>query len=468
MKLVSKDGSLVPVRRRFNFVGSDMGGFSGSLGYAPSGLFGWSNTAELVPGPGGKRMFANFYDIYRSNPWVFACVNLISWSLSRLPLKLYELDADGNRTQIRGDVPATPGRNSAAQNIARVLHRPGPRVSRIVMFRKLATDFLIAGNGLLEKQRGPIGVNGLTQRPWRRVNVVLSKNDDDPVSYYEIIPREATTGIENRRLIPEDVVHIDIGNDPEWPVGMSPMHSFKYTIALYNAIQRHLTAFFGNQARTAGHLKLEKGTSREVLAFIREELAQIYASPENAGRPMVTSGEWQTVSVDPQHSSIADLVKLSREEVVAGYGVAPPLVGILDRAIMGNIRELRSHHLRDVVGPWAVLFEDSIEAQLLDTPTLANDFLEFDMGETLRPDFEARAAAMRDFQNTYALNERRKLENLPRIDNPDADAVYLPMNESPVGANTPPTGDPGADPTGASDNGHHRQTYVRIGPKVEV
>lgn len=469
MRVLTSSGSIVPVRQRYNFVGTDfMSG--GMLGWStPPGMSQWSQGAELISGPGGRRIFANFYDIYRTNPWVFACVNLISWGLARLPLRVYEVDADGNLNEIRGDVPTTPGRNTAAQNLARVLDRPQPRRSKIAMFRKLAADFLISGNGLLEKQYSNTGLSGLVQRPWRRINVVLSENDidEEPVLYYELMPRGMTSGdTGSRKLIPEDVVHLDVGNDPEWPIGISPITSMKSTIALYNAIQRHLVAFFGNQARTSGHLKMEKGTKREVLAFVREELAQLYASPENAGRPIVTSGEWQSISTSPEHSSIVELAKESRLEVAAGYGVPPPLIGILDRAIMGNVRELRSHHLRDVIGPWAVLFEDSLEAQLMpDSPSLANNTLAFDMGAALRPDFEALAAALRDFASTASLNERRKIVDLPKIDHPDADAVFVPLNESPIGDKTPDDGgeDPGGqDPSSASGNGHRKRSYVRI------
>lgn len=469
MRVLTSEGSIVPVRQRYNFVGTDFT-TGGMLGWSsPLGMTPWAQGTQLVVGPGGRPVFANFYDIYRSNPWVFACVNLIAWGLSRLPIKVYELDADGDTTEIRGDVPMTPGRATAAQNIARVLHRPGPRKSRIVLFRKLAMDFLISGNGLLEKERGPIGLSGLTHRPWRRVTVNLSGDDfdSDPVSFYELVPRGMQTGSDNtKKLLPEDVVHLDIGNDPEWPVGLSPMTSMRATIALYNAIQRHLVAFFQNQARTSGHLKMEKGTKREVLAFVREELAQLYASPENAGRPIVTSGEWQSISTSPEHASIVELAKESRLEVAATYGVTPPLIGILDRAIMGNVRELRSHHLRDVIGPWAVLFEDTLEAQLMsDSAALANNTLAFDMGAALRPDFEALATALRDMAVTMSLNERRKIVGLPKINNPDADAVYVPLNESPITDNTPgDDGDPGGqDPSQASGNGHHKRAAVRIG-----
>src|SRR4051794_14645703 len=96
MRVLTSDGSIVPVNRRFNFVGSDQ--MSGGLLGFPSSFSSsvWSSGTELISGAGGRRLFSSFYDIYRSNPWVFACVNLLSWGLSRFPLKVYEMTADGD------------------------------------------------------------------------------------------------------------------------------------------------------------------------------------------------------------------------------------------------------------------------------------------------------------------------------------------------------------------------------------
>lgn len=427
MKLLTAGGSLIDVSRRASPVaGLDSPRRLGSVG-----------KVDLVPLGDGTLQTSTFYGIYRSNPWVWAAVNAITWAVSRTPLKLYEItDEKGGRELVRPDISA-PGRNSAAQRLAIVLRRPEPRRSRITVLRKQTTDLLVTGNAMLAKEGRGASLEHLWHVPWRKVTV--QEGETVPILYYEL------GGWRKRKqLTPEDVVHIDVGNDPELPIGTSPLSSLKYTVALYNVIQRHLKNFFGNAARPAGNLQLDKATKPEVLAFIREQVAQMYGGPENAGRTMVTTGKWESIMDTADHSQIVELAKLSREEVAAAYGVAPPLMGILDRAIMGNVKELRIHHLRDCIGPWCALIEEELAAQLLaDSPTLDRHFLEFDLGEHLRPDFEARAKAWKDFEHTYALNERRKAENLPTIDHPLADAVFLPLNERPVGDDLEDIGDGG-------------------------
>lgn len=418
MKLLTREGSLAPVRQRFNFVGSSRP------------LLSILDSVDLAPIIPGVRNRQTFYDIYLSNPWVHAAVNHIAWGVSRIPVKVYEvLDADGNVRRIRGDVPTSSGRPTAGQALDRLLNRPEPRRGRMRSLRRPITDTLIAGNGLQEKRRGPSGIEALVHIPWRRVTVIEGAQED--IAFYEITDR---LGRDPRRIIPEDVIHYELGNDPDKPIGISPLASLKYTVALHNAIQRHLTSFFGNSARPSGNLQLDKGTKKEVLELIREEIKQLYTNPENAGKVLVTTGQWQSITESPEHSEIIELVRLSREEVAAAFLVPPPLMGILDRAIMSNIRELRTHNLRDVIGPWAVLFEGEINAQLVaESPALTNHRVEFDLNEQLRPDFEALAKALRELQSTYSLNERRKIVNVPPIDHPDADAVYIELNMAPIG-----------------------------------
>ncbi len=124
--------------------------------------------------------------------------------------------------------------------------------------------------------------------------------------------------------------------------------------------------------------------------------------------------------------------------MAAAYNIPPPLIGILERAIFSNVVELRTHFIRDVLGPWAVRFERAIDAQLLPlSPAWDNLFVSFDLDEQLRPDMQAMADAFQKMRHVRTPNEMRDMVNLPPIDDPRADALWLPMNEQEVGAAEP-------------------------------
>ncbi|MCB1249999.1 MAG: phage portal protein, partial [Acidimicrobiales bacterium] len=175
-------------------------------------------------------------------------------------------------------------------------------------------------------------------------------------------------------------------------------------------------------------------------------LQKLYSGPDNAGRVLVTSGEWSAITEAPANTQVVELAKQSREEICSAYGCPPPLIGILDRAIMANVRELRSHSARDVVGPQVTLLEGDLDAQLLaGDPDLSALLIELEMAAVLRPDLEGRSETWKNQRYVRSLNEIRQTEGLPRIDHPDADMPWMPLNEAPLGADSAPA-DPSAAP----------------------
>src|SRR5205807_2450034 len=97
---------------------------------------------------------------------------------------------------------------------------------------------------------------------------------------------------------PDDCVHFCWGDDPESATGSSPLEACHYTIALYDAIQRHVVNFYGNSARPSGVLKVSRMPSKRELDVMHEEIRMLYTAPENAGNVMITRGEWQKIAED--------------------------------------------------------------------------------------------------------------------------------------------------------------------------
>lgn len=380
---------------------------------------------RFVDGPDGRVTRASYADLYRKNPWVYGAVQVKARGLARLPCKVYRLDEEGNRERVRGDTPQGAGRPTGGANLDAKLKHPNDTTSGYQLKLSTAVDLEIYGNALWKIGRDRMnGLDGLWHVPWKKVSVILG--EEVPIQGYEIV---GTTG-KRTVLDPDQVIHFGRGDDPESPLGTSPMEPLARTTGLMDAMRRFLLAYFRNQARPSGNLKLPPGADQGVLEFIRDEVQEIYSSPENAGRPMVTTGDWQQLSDEPQHSQVVELDKLSREEVCAALLVPPPLLGILDRAIMSNVRELRDHYYQDVIGPEAVAVESDLMSQLLPRFSSLDDlFVEFDMDAMLRPNLLDRAKAYREMRFVYTPNEIRRTENLDPIKDERADTIWMPSNE---------------------------------------
>lgn len=387
--------------------------------------------------PGGGYQAATYEMVYRSNPWVFAANQAISRGVSRLVMKIYQYDAKGNRDRIRSDLPGSLGRKSVGQSLDALMRQPEPGVGRQEWLRKIVLDKGVYGNAIVTKDRN--AATGMPESlwhvPWKRV--IVQEGEDVPVLYYEVRSRTGTK--DPARFSPDDVIHFGRGTDVDSPIGISPLAPLKFTLALHDALWRHAVSYFANAARPSGMVQLDKGASESVIKAIREQVQDLYTSPENAGRVLVTSGNWQSITDSPDQAQIIELARLSREEVAAAYGIPQPMMGILDRAILNNTKELRNFFQRDTIGVEAAAIEDDLMAQLvLASPAWTSVFMEFDLAESMRPDLEALAEVAMKMKHVFTPDEMRdRFAGLNPLGMKESETVWMPSGQIGLGIEPP-------------------------------
>lgn len=361
---------------------------------------------KLVSSAGRPRS-ATYRDIYLLNPWVYSAANIISMSIGRMPISVFGFDADANKQRYRYDLPQTPGRPSAGVQLDRMLSAPSQNVSRMSSVGNTLRERLILGNALWEIKRDLGGgiPTGLEPVSWLNVNRVEEDGWGNPL-WYEIAPRGKAGPA--RRLFPQDVIHFGCGSEFGQATGISLLESCHHTLALHEALMRHLLAYFENSARGSGHFKVD---NPKQAAEARKLITELYTSPENAGKVLITNATWQSMSDTPEHASIVELISESRTEVAAAFRVPPPVLGLLEHAIRANVKEMREQFVRDTVGPWTADFSGDIQAQLVNpTAAWSNLFVEFDLNEQLRPDLEARAMVYQRMMFVFSIDEIRGME----------------------------------------------------------
>lgn len=410
MQVLTSDGAVRDGRREHAFP------FSGTVSSS------WSDSSIPLLGLDAQ---ASYNALYKSNPWVFAGVRAIAIGMSRNKLGVYRREANGDRLRIRYD---GPGNDIGGKDLDRLLNGPVRRQGSAKRMRRTVVDYLVRGNALWEETS-----DGLVLIPWRRVSPILSADN-------EILGWDITSSKPggHRQLPPENVVHFSGGDDPDSELGVSVLASLRYTLQLFEALQRHMVKFFENSARPSGNLKVDKLQDQEKLAWMQEQFRQLYTSPENAGKVIITTGDFQPITAGADQSQLIELVKLSREEIASVLRIPMPVLGVLDNAIKSNVRELRVQMTRDTLGGYSSSFEDEIMAQVVD-PSVAYEglFTEWDFDDQLRPDFEALATAFVQMEKTMTTNERRAMLNKPALDFPEADTVATTPGSAYMGIAAP-------------------------------
>lgn len=366
----------------------------------------------------------NTFDLlYRRQPWVYICVNKLSRAIGRLPLKTYSMSAATGERQEERTIP-----------LAKLMEKPWPLNRQYCMSEYIVATLAVYGNCTLVKFRGGNGQTPieLWPLPWPQVEVLVGV--DTPIEGYRWTGR---TGL-RRVFLPEDVVHFKYYNpNPDQPYGVSPLEPLANTLALEDSAQRYGISSFGNAARPASFIKSERNLTRQQRRELREEIEQSYGGPENAFKvALLDNGlDWKPLAFSASEAQLVDMRRISREEVAAVYDIQPPMIGILDRATYSNISEQHWMFYMDTLAPICNLIEDTFQAQLIDVePAWDGAFVEYYMDAVLKGHIEQRSQSYQRFlqSGVYTPNELREMENEEPIDDPAANAIYLPVNMNPV------------------------------------
>lgn len=359
--------------------------------------------------------------LYRRQPWVFAAVNKLAFAVAELPLQTFITDVDGTAKADR------------THPLARILRNPFRRQGPFTLKLAAAWSLLVQGHALLliGRQGGRAGADptSLWPVPWDLVDVI-EQDLFGPTSY------AVTTGLGPDSvwyLDPTEVVHLQM------PGGVSPLEPLARTLELDAKGAEWQQKLMDNGAVPRGAFTTEQKLHNNDIERMRQELAEVYAGVSNAGRfGIFHSGlRYEAMSQSIADTGLLEQRKFTREEVAGVYDVAPPLIGLLDRATFSNITTLKESLYVDTLAPRLKLIEDGLDAQLVE-PTNSWDgtFVRFNADAKLRPSTEARMRSylLSQQASVTTVNERRKLEDLPPLDDPLADAVMIPLNMGALGA----------------------------------
>ena len=377
----------------------------------------------------GDGRTVSYAELYRSQIFVAATVNKLAHQVARLPLKTYKRTALGRERVRSGRLP-------------NLLEHPFQRGGPVHLKAAIMMPALIQGNGLLRKVRTqgagspPVGLDPLS---WPSMRVIGDWRG--PVEMWE------TTQVGQPRFIdPDDVVHV-AWRGADGPIGVSPLRQLGTTLRIEDAAQRYQQALFKNAAvpessisLSAEFLGLDPEVRKEVMANVREDISDIQAGVDNAGRPVLLPPgmTWETVGHTAVEAELIAQRKLTREEVAVCYDVPPPLIGLLEKSTFNNISELHRMLYVTVLGPWLTLIEETIDSQLIypEAAFRGDIWVEFDLSEVLKGDLlqRSQALALQIAYGVLTIDEAREIENRERFNLPETSVPLYPANNlKPVG-----------------------------------
>lgn len=362
-------------------------------------------------------------DLFESQPLVaMAVMRLLTWCL-RVPLKAYERTGDDSRERLR------PGDDALADAIA----VPWERGSGAQLTQAFLGSLLVHGNAVVPVNSGARGAVEFAPADYRFAQPILAWRDR--ISGWELdVDDPAVT----QTRPADEVLHVAHWA-PKGPLGISPLKMLGTTVAIDDAAMRHQKAMWRNGARTptaivaaTEYLGQSEAWQATLMGQLREDVDDLYAGPDNSGRPLLLPPGLDTKPVG--YTSVeAELIQqrlVSREEAGAVFQLLPGNLGFL-RDGSESLAEQRQAGYQDGLAPPLLLVEAALNAQLVRSLMRDPDkYVEYDFSGLLKGDRLKEVQALREAISSALLtpNEARAIDNRPQSDSPGMNSFYLPRN----------------------------------------
>ncbi|MEX6305552.1 phage portal protein, partial [Enterobacter hormaechei] len=343
---------------------------------------------------------------------VWACVRLLSESISTLPLKIYVRQPDGSR-KAATDHPA----------YSILCRRPNSEMTPSRFMLMVVASICLRGNAFIEKKF--IANRLVSLVPLLPQNMVVKRLVTGALEY-----KYTENG--NERVIPvKNIMHIR-GFGLDGVCGMMPMKTGRDVIGSAMAVEESAAKIFEQGLQSSGFLSAENALTDEQRERLRGYMASFTGS-KNAGKIMVLEGglKYQGVTMNPEDAQMLESRAFSIEEICRWFRVPPFMVGHTTKqsSWASSLEGMNLQFLTHTLRPLLVNIEQEIGRCLLDS----NDdvFAEFSVEGLLRADSAGRAAYYTSaLQNGWmSRNDVRRLENMPPIEGGDIYTVQLNLTQ---------------------------------------
>lgn len=333
---------------------------------------------------------------------VYACIKVLSETVSTLPCHLYRLSADRmSRTHAYNDILHTL-----------VMRAPNDWQTAQEFWQMQVVNLCLRGNSYSYIVRGESGrVVALHPIPVDSVSVHVEAQNR--------ITYNVTIGEKGRQrtevFAPQEILHFKTMS-LDGITGISPISYQGHLLGGAIEQRDHSNSVFANGSTPRGVLQVDGTLSDDAYNNLKESWEGAHGGRGNANRvALLEAGvRFEPISMSPGDVQLIETRKLSREEICGIFRVPPHMIADLSRATFSNIEEQTLDFYRSAIYPYIRGFETRMNYSLLGDST--REF-RFEVGELLRGDFAGEVDAYKKLLEIGVMspNEvRHKLDMNPR------------------------------------------------------
>lgn len=379
-------------------------------------MFGYTDPAtgnyvEVDMEIGGKRTKAGVTITSKKAmaiPIVWACVKILSESVSGLPLKLY--DEAGGRKVL-----------SSNRRFRRLLRKPNPFMTRLNFLKGAVVNMALRGNGYALIERNDDGEPiGLVPLPADAVEVDL----EGELIYW--------ANLDGKRfpVSPENMLHFKLFS-PDGILGMSPVEYQAESMGLAKAGQDWSARFMRKGGFTGGYVVYKEFLTKTQQEQVMAKFPDLRKGDvEDIGKMAVLQGGPSIIpaGLSQKDSQFIESQQFQEEALAGIWGVPLWLANRAGKtSIMGsNLEQQKSGFVTFGLKPYIDAIEDELNDKLFGDGSMHVEFVVEGLlraDSAARADYYSKALGGSGGSGWMSINEVRGKENLELLEGEEYDRV---------------------------------------------
>ncbi len=354
-------------------------------------------------------------------PTVYAIVDLLSKSVARLPVSIYQDESTPDKRRVT---------KQPQHVITKLLsRRPNEWMTPFEYWTLVMTWLLLWGKFYAKKVMGR-GGNIIALEPLRPDKVQVEQLLSGRLQF-TVTQRDGSV-----EILPQNQMHWINRLTLDGIEGTTAIAQCKESIALEIAAEEFGARTFGSGA--VPNVILKHPThfrSAEQVDEFRKSWDKAFR--KRRGTAVLEDGmELEVVQMNNEESQFLETRKFQRSVIAGAFGVPPHAIGDLERATFSNIEQMSLNFVVHTLAPYLECIESAIMRDLLSRQEVERGMLaQFDTRQMLRGDAKSRAEALRTLRQWGIINanEWRAMEGMDARLDDGGDDYLTPLNMIPDG-----------------------------------
>ncbi|KRU14807.1 phage portal protein [Bacillus pumilus] len=318
-------------------------------------------------------------------PDIFACVNVLSDDIAKLPIHTFKKDGQG--------VNRNPNHPSAYAIYA----RPNPYMTAYVWKKLMMTQVLTWGNAYSMIE---FGAHGFPENlyPLRPDATNAYIHPESGMIWYQTTVNGRMT-----ELYEHQVLHFK-GLSTDGIHGKSPIGVVREHIGAQAAATKYNAKLYKNEATPRGILKVPSFLDEKPKENVRKEWKRVNQGENIA---IIDNGlEYQSIAMPLQEAQFVESMKFNKAQIAMIYKVPLHKLNELDKATFSNIEHQSLEYVKNTLQPWIVNFEQELNIKLFtDNDQKAGHYVKFNVDSELRGDSKTQAEYFKTMSEAGLLNK---------------------------------------------------------------